>query len=136
MMTSKEALQQIMKIYGETGSLEGTYDLFLIIKQDLDRLEVLETTLLEYRDQEHLYWETAQNNASLRKENEKLKKVLEILKKYYKIIVKDCDFPIYEKPQYTLGIRFHSWNEKPEGLIAYITKEDFKLLKEVMNNEV
>lgn len=67
-----------------------------------------------------------------KQENEKLKKALDILKKYYKIIVKDADFPTYVTPQYTLGIRFHSWNEKPEGLFAYITKEDFELLKEVL----
>ena len=39
-MTSKEALEQIMTIYGETNSLEETYDLFLKVKQDLERLEM------------------------------------------------------------------------------------------------
>lgn len=41
-MTNKEALEQIMTIYGETNSLEGTYDLFLKIKQALERLEKLQ----------------------------------------------------------------------------------------------
>lgn len=83
MMTSKEALEQIMKIYGETNSLEGTYDLFLKIKQDLERLEVLETSVLEYKDQEKLYWQTNENNVKLRQENEKLKSIIKENFAYY-----------------------------------------------------
>ena len=40
-----EALENIMKIYGETNSLAGTYDSFLKIKKDLDRLEKLEKAI-------------------------------------------------------------------------------------------
>jgi hypothetical protein len=69
-------------------------------------------------------------------ENEKLKKAIECMKKYYKIVVCECDFPIYEKVHtYTLGIRFHDWSEKSEGLIEHIFKEEYELLKEVLENE-
>lgn len=37
-----EAFKNIMKIYGETNSLAGTYDSFLKIKKELERLEELE----------------------------------------------------------------------------------------------
>jgi hypothetical protein len=37
-----EALENIMKIYGNTNSLEGTYDYFLIIKKALQRLESID----------------------------------------------------------------------------------------------
>lgn len=36
-----EAFKDIIKIYGETNSLEGTYDLFLKIKKELKALEII-----------------------------------------------------------------------------------------------
>ena len=41
-MTSKEAFKRIMEKYGETNTLEGTYDYFLVIKKDLEKLDQLE----------------------------------------------------------------------------------------------
>ena len=36
-----EAFKRIMEKYGNTNSLEGTYDDFLIIKKGMERLEIL-----------------------------------------------------------------------------------------------
>jgi hypothetical protein len=44
-MASKDALDRIAKKYGETNSLEGTYNDFLAIKKDLERLELLEKAI-------------------------------------------------------------------------------------------
>lgn len=38
-----EAFKNIMKIYGETNSLEGTYNSFLRIRKDLERLEIIKS---------------------------------------------------------------------------------------------
>lgn len=39
-----EAFESIMKIYGNTNSLEGTYNYFLIIKKALQRLEAIDNS--------------------------------------------------------------------------------------------
>lgn len=77
-----------------------------------------------------------QDHLTLLDENEKLKNAIECIKKCVKIIVKDCDFPIYDTPRYTLGIRAHYWEENPNGLLVYIKKEEYELLKEVFENEL
>lgn len=41
MSSGLEAFKDIIKIYGETNSLEGTYDLFLKIKKELKSLEII-----------------------------------------------------------------------------------------------
>lgn len=83
-MTSKEVQEMIIDLEDqiERFGVMNTFRLQLSIlksyKQDLERLEVLETSVLEYKDKDNLFWETAQNNVSLRQENEKLKKALEL----------------------------------------------------------
>ena len=51
-MKSKGALDRIAKKYGETNSLEGTYDDFLAIKKDLNKLEQIEVLLPKYNNDE------------------------------------------------------------------------------------
>lgn len=124
MMTSKEALEKLckVKIYQKEASAydylgkEIYKEEIDTIKQDLERLEVLETSVLEYKDQEKLYWQTNENNVKLRQENEKLKKAIEILKDYTFIEFDDVD--IYLK----------SSN-------CPLSYQEYELLKEVMNNE-
>ena len=43
MSRSLEAFKRIVERYGNTGSLEGTYNDFLIIKKDLKILEFIKT---------------------------------------------------------------------------------------------
>lgn len=59
-----EALEDIMNIYGETNSLEGTYDLFLKIKKELRALDIIKNKSVDmstfgafetYKDYEHFY---------------------------------------------------------------------------------
>ena len=41
-MNSLTAFKKIMEKYGKTNTLEGTYDYFLVIKKDLEKLDQLE----------------------------------------------------------------------------------------------
>ena len=75
----------------------------------------LETTLLEYKAQENLYWTTATNNVNLREENEKLKKVLEIFKSAF----------VVDLFKETLLIKW-------KANLVEITEEEHNLLKEVL----
>ena len=114
-MTSKEAFEKIMRIYGDTNSLEGTYELFLKIKQDLERLEALEkenkpylelltnnakyqndNQILQQENQDlwqqienynHKFAEVERKKCDLQQKIEKLKKALE---KACKILSWDC----------------------------------------------
>lgn len=64
MSSGLEAFKDIIKIYGETNSLEGTYDLFLKIKKELRTLEIIKNKSVDvstfgafetYKDYEHFY---------------------------------------------------------------------------------
>lgn len=86
------------------------------------RLKVLETSVLEYKDQEQLYWQTNENNVKLRQENEKFKKAIEIIlnkKVNIRLLLlhnlKDYNFLI--------------------GNSYQLTKEEYEFLKEVLGNE-
>lgn len=59
------------------GEAEAYQDCIKLIEPIVERLEILETSVLEYKDQEQLYWQTNENNVKLRDENEKLKKAIE-----------------------------------------------------------
>lgn len=59
-----EAFKDIIKIYGETNSLEGTYDLFLKIKKELKAFKIIKNKSVDmstfgafetYKDYEHFY---------------------------------------------------------------------------------
>lgn len=80
-MSSKEALESIkqccyeyLQEFQNIEQVKFIGNCFMQLEQDLERLETLETSVLEYRDQEQLYWQTNENNVKLRDENEKLKK--------------------------------------------------------------
>ena len=80
-MTGKEAIDKIAEIYGDTNSLEGTYELFLKIKQDLESLEVLKKENKELKETIEIRKQMNINlidfSTKLKQENEKLKKALE-----------------------------------------------------------
>lgn len=135
-MTSKEAFTKIMKIYGDTNSLEGTYELFLKIKHDLERLETLEQENKELKicnkEIEELYlnenkhW--CETIDSLRKENEKLKMAIEILKDHvqFKLVPIVSNDPILEGV-YHFGIKIDKY-----GYYAILPKIEAEVLKEVL----
>lgn len=59
-----EAFKDIIKIYGETNSLEGTYNSFLKIKKELRAFEIIKNKSVDmstfgafetYEDYEHFY---------------------------------------------------------------------------------
>lgn len=135
-MTSKEAFTKIMKIYGDTNSLEGTYDLFLKIEQDLKRLETLEkekeylkttnealTEMLLQASDEAIKSET---------ENEKLKRKITSIEDFCNLIIESLKEKIsmcFEEIDYPLGLA-----DKLNGkLEAY--KEISYRLKEVLDND-
>lgn len=97
-MTSKEYFKNITGTLTCYDKKNKTYtdlgDLDEYINKLNERIEQLETSVLEYKDQEHLYWETAQNNVKLRQENEKLKKAIEILKDKvsFEVILNLCNY--------------------------------------------
>ena len=145
-MTSKEALERLKEsLEDEVGSFCWINELYGIVLKDLERLEALEKENWAIKS-DYDFWCKAVESAELPKlmceigqlkqEIEKLKKAIECMKKCVKIIVKDCDFPIYDTPRYTLGIRAHYLEENPNGLIVYIKKEEYELLKEVFENEL
>ena len=78
----------------------------------------LETTLLEYKAQENLYWNTATNNVNLREENEKLKKAIEISKDKIGFL-----FHIDKDNNYYFSSKY---------LCNELTQEEYDLLKEVL----
>ena len=80
----------------------------------------LETTLLEYKAQENLYWNTATNNVNLREENDKLKKAIEILK---------------NKMLITVNIPYVWFEDKDNCLYFKVNQQEYELLKEVLGDE-
>jgi len=53
-----EALESIMKVYGYTNSLEGTYNDFLAIKKALQRLEAIDNAIMickKANEQKYVY---------------------------------------------------------------------------------
>ena len=135
-MTSKKALKKIAEVYGETNSLEGTYNLFLIIKQDLERLELIEAlynnALEEMKtikdDDKKLYLKFKE----LQQENEKLKKAIEILVREK---IKPSAF-LGTLKNYKEVYGFDMPYEKACILLdCDITEEEFLLLKEVLGND-
>ena len=120
-MTSKEALEELVSIYngiqyGIQYDVEDIIELFDIIKQDLERLEVLESNSNKViKDSVKLI----NKNLELQQENEKLKKVISILKEHLHVKELDIDYVL-------------DFN----GLYGdHLTKPEYDLLKEVLDNE-
>lgn len=156
-MTSKEALQQIMTIYGETNSLEGTYDLFKKIKKDLERLQELEVanrnnenviadsvkllnrnlelqSRLETLEKENKeLWENIENYNHKFAEVERKKCDLilenEKLKKAFKILTQRIVIKAHK------NFLFGGRHLDIASTTMKLTDEEYDLLKEVMNNE-
>lgn len=133
-MNSKEALNRLfdnlqcegchIECYLKGEEKEECYKWYEIIKKDLDRLEKLEKDIKELRKAIKTWNE---NGGKLLKENIELKKAIEILvnKRVNILILKYCI-------------------EKGEGIDTYnlyytteeqLTKEEYELLKEVLENE-
>lgn len=51
MSSGLEAFKEVIKIYGETNSLEGTYDLFLKIKKELMTLDIIKNKRVNVADE-------------------------------------------------------------------------------------
>lgn len=143
-MTSNEIISKISKIYGETNSLEGTYDLFLELKHRLEHLEQLEkdhdktlinngelvvkVTDLQKENQELVVNKNAAQilALNLKRENDKLKKAIEILKRF--------DFDIYAGK--CLGFIQTSLEDPLTfDLEDFIEFQEYELLKEVLESE-
>ena len=118
-MTSKEALRKILgfisfccyEYFDKEVEKDWKKDIE-IIKQDLDRLEVLENENKKWREIVGCDLCEALGREILLEENEKLKKAIEILKKYLYLIMDDSGFII--------------------NADSYLPKEEFDLLKEVL----
>ena len=54
-MKSKGAIDRIVKKYGETNSLEGTYNDFLAIKKDLNILQEIRKTYKVFKDDDEYF---------------------------------------------------------------------------------
>lgn len=132
-MTSKEALEYLTsKVFtGGNSILETEAEICAnVIKQDLERLKALEKENKEYFEiitkQAYLL-----NNKHidrpfieiLQQENEKLKKAIEIIKNKLEL-----EFNLDE---YWKGVHYHLWSENG----CEITKQEYELLKEVLDNE-
>ena len=129
-MNSKEALEIIifrLTSHEEDLELRETDKKAIeIIKQDLERLEVLEK---EYEEYKKLSIEVRNAfqicNRNLSQENEKLKKAIEILK--------------IKTPIQFLG--FNKYGAKPyeiisNGVVIGLDQQEYELLKEVLGNEM
>lgn len=146
-MTSKEALERLLMLARpcayEVREHRNSYCDMLenTIKQDLERLEVLEKKNQElYEKVNHLKnvknrWR--RNCKFLEKENEKLKQALDILKEKPEILMiraesfYQCD---YDENYFAEYFVYDSAGDDIRTLI-YITKEQYELLKEVFGNE-
>ena len=116
-VNSLEALKEIARIYGETNSLEGTYDLVLKIKHDLERLEQLEKENQELKEKLSAieFW-----NERYMEHNEKLKIAIFIvyMKNVDLELLKDC-------------CNLKDYNNRV-NFLRELTQQEYELLKEVL----
>ena len=125
-MTSKEALEIIifrLTSHEEDLELRETDKKVIeIIKQDLERLEALKKENVELRQEvsalEDYSYDVDCEKEFLIKENEKLKKVIEILKEHLYVKELDIDYILEFNSLYS----------------NHLTKQEFELLKEVLEN--
>ena len=125
-MTSKEALEIIifrLTSHKEDLELRETDKKVIeIIKQDLERLEALKKENVELRQEvsalEDYSYDVDCEKEFLIKENEKLKKVIEILKEHLYVKELDIDYILEFNSLYS----------------NHLTKQEFELLKEVLEN--
>lgn len=142
-MQSKEALQQLNNFISREKHINSERNKTInecinTIKQDLERLEVLEKENIELQlqleqleDSAKIRMQQADEYATilkekyldLKQENEKLKKALEIIKNKLEL-----EFNLDE---YWKGVHYHLWSENG----CEITKQEYELLKEVIINE-
>lgn len=125
-MTSKEALEMLRKDLAKLLKIDNVDWLeFAIIKQDLERLEVLEKDL---QDEINNYQEMGRLWHESEKENEKLKMAIEILKDHvqFKLVPIVSNDPILEGA-YHFGIKIDKY-----GYYATLPKIEAELLKEVL----
>lgn len=147
-----EAFHKIMETYGNTNSLEGTYDNFLTIKKALQRLEMIDSSklsdALEYLEENLEYYSKPICDGSMVKNeyvgdywhycinNEKIKDVLlkvqeqeDKAKAFNLIDVKNVDIKLLKwaypsVEAYNVKVREHKDSFPREEL----TKEEFEFL--------
>ena len=113
-------------------ALEEKNEIIMDLKE---KNQELETTLLEYKAQENLYWNTATNNVNLREENQKLEKAIEIIKNN---CVSNTNLWLvvcsrnYEDYKSFVENKDHELVRIEHNIL---TQQEYELLKEVFGNE-
>ena len=102
-------------------ALEEKNEIIMDLKEENQELK---TTLLEYKAQENLYWNTATNNVNLREENEKLKKAIDFITSLLSIEIG------FDNKGYYLEVHF--FKEPKDFTRIELTEEEYNLLKEVL----
>lgn len=147
-----EAINKIMETYGNTNSLEGTYNYFLIIKKGLQRLESIEKVkpseaLEKLKENTEMFDEIAQENDHSYKDNtvieayvyhfnntvieqtlikaQEKEKVLEIIKERQVNIA--LLVTVRDVEEYNFYIPYEEYEK-------YLTQEEFDLLKRYFKN--
>ena len=140
-MTSKEALRNLKNFIGYNSPYNKDLD---IIKQDLERLEVLEKENQELNENAvSLAYENAGyqitiedyeiENVDLREENEKLKKAIEIIKT--KRVDIDKLLYINNFREYNKYLTFKlDGITYLKGVSCKLTQQEYELLKEVLGD--
>ena len=122
-MTSKEALEVLFTSYYYDGNYEDVIKARQKLEQDLDRLEKLE---IANKNNEGLVRENVDlinRNLKLQDENANVKQAIKILKEKNHIQL------LYDNEHFTIPIINIGEN------YDYLTQEEYKLLKEVLEEE-
>lgn len=116
-MTSKECLEKLYDacdkdlLYEQCGILDA-YELYEVIKQDLDRLEKLEDNIKIHKETIKMQQNQIE---SLQSENQKLENAIEILKEVCSL---NCDKTLETERQF-----------------LKLSQEEYELLKKVLGGE-
>ena len=135
-MNSKECLERLFGSYVNSKCYGINYkkddEDFESIKQDLDKLEKMEKAIKTLKEELEIANDIIKsqkflrNSQKLEQENAKLKKTIEILKVRLELTL------YHNKPLNTYSVELMCFEEH---LAKHITQEEYKLLKEVVENE-
>ena len=132
-MTSKEALDEMFDLlnYEQTG-ICGDKNLYRIIAQDLDHLEMLEKQNKLLNETKDSVYKVLEDLGKINEENTKLKKAIKILKNKLNLNVEETFFPPAYNDMSDYGE--YDWYLNVFDEFIDLQYHEYELLKEVLDN--